>query len=191
MFFSARDAPHPSGVTPYIIYMCWSPTYNSCWALPSCPLRVCGKSTRPAHRRPARDTSPNRHETRGPRRQDDSHHPSPPRLRRCARPRLPYEATSEAAALGRARHARPHERLCHLPFGRACFHGQRSDYKQRPPVPRRLVQLPRLQSRDAADHHHCRRVAGSGVGIRSESSGRLVRLCCSLPYLTSPLPNLI
>jgi hypothetical protein len=37
---SARDAVHPSGVTPYIIYMRWSPTYNSCWAVPSCPLRV-------------------------------------------------------------------------------------------------------------------------------------------------------
>ena len=44
MFLSARDALHPSGVTPYIIYMCWSPTYNSCWAIPSCPLRVCGNN---------------------------------------------------------------------------------------------------------------------------------------------------
>ena len=36
---SARDTVHSSRVTPYIIYMCWSPTYYR-RAVPSCPLRV-------------------------------------------------------------------------------------------------------------------------------------------------------
>ena len=32
-----------AGVTPYMIYMCWSPTYYR-RAVPSCPLRVCGNN---------------------------------------------------------------------------------------------------------------------------------------------------
>jgi hypothetical protein len=41
---SARDTVHSSRVTPYIIYMCWSPTYYR-RAVPSCPLRVrCNNS---------------------------------------------------------------------------------------------------------------------------------------------------
>ena len=116
---------------------------------------------------------------------DDARLPPPPRLQCGERPRTPHGSTSEAAAVGRARHAGPHECHCHLPLERARLHAtshaQWPDVTQRPRIPRGLVPLPRLQSRDAADHRHCRRVPGSSVDPRCDTSGRLVRLCCSLP----------
>lgn len=123
---------------------------------------------------------------------DDARLPPPRRLQCGERPRAPHGSTSEAAAVGRARHAGAHECHCHLPLERARLHAQWPDVTQRPLIPRGLVPLPRLQIRDAADHHHCRRVPGSRVDPGSGTSGRLVRLSAALclPHLTPPPPNI-
>jgi hypothetical protein len=122
---------------------------------------------------------------------DDARLPPPRRLQCGERPRTPHGSTSEAAAVGRARHAGAHECHCHLPLERARLHAQWPDVTQRPLIPRGLVPLPRLQIRDAADHHHCRRVPGSRVDPGSGTSGRLVRLSAALfACLISPPPNI-
>ena len=121
----------------------------------------------------------------------DACRPSPPRLQCRERPRTPHGSTSEAAAVGRARHAGPHECHCHLPLERARLHAQWPDFTQRPLIPRGLVPLPRLQSRDAADHRHCRCGPTSRVDPRSGTSGRLVRLSCSLSTSSHPPSNIL
>ena len=55
---------------------------------------------------------------------DDARLPPPPRLQCGERPRTPHGSTSEAGAVGRARHAGPHGCHCHLPLERACLHAQ-------------------------------------------------------------------
>ena len=106
----------------------------------------------------------------------DARLPSPPRLQCRGRPWTPHGSTSEAAAVGRARHAGPHECHCHLSVERARLHTQWPDVTQRPRIPRGLVPLPRLQSRDSAKHHHCRCGPASRVDPRGGPSWRLVRL---------------